>query len=213
MTDWAIHGQEIGNCNCNPGCPCQFSQLPTDGTCEALLTYRIDKGHYGSVKLDGLHAAVLYKWPGPVHEGNGQMQMIIDERATDDQRAALEAIMTGEDTDEFATMFSVFSLMSPNRHETLSAEISLDYDAESGTGTATVGSYAETKVQPIPNIVSGDPHFISISLPNGFEFSKAAMACGTTRTRNAAISLEKNSGTHAHIADLHLTGRGVERAA
>ncbi|UWQ31215.1 DUF1326 domain-containing protein [Leisingera sp. M527] len=213
MTDWAIHGQEIGNCNCNPGCPCQFSQLPTDGTCEAMLTYRIDKGHYGSVQLDGLYAAVIYKWPGAVHEGNGQMQMIIDERATADQRAALEAIMTGEDTDEFATMFYVFSLTSPTKHETLHAAISLDYDRETGTGSARVGDYAETKVQPIANIVSGDPHFISIALPKGFEFTEAAMASGSTVTRNAAISLDKNSATHAHIAELHLTGRGVERAA
>lgn len=213
MTEWAIHGQEIGNCNCNPGCPCQFSQLPTDGTCEASLTYRIDKGHYGDVKLDGLYAAVLYKWPGPVHEGNGQMQMIIDKRASDEQRTALEAIMTGEDTEEFATMFYVFSLMSPTKHETLSAEISLEYDPETGIGSAHAGNYSKTQVQPIPNIVSGDPHFVSIALPKGFEFSEAQMACGSTKTSNAAISLEKNSGTHAHVAELHLTGKGVERAA
>ncbi|OED49690.1 hypothetical protein AB838_05060 [Rhodobacteraceae bacterium (ex Bugula neritina AB1)] len=213
MKDWAIHGQEIGNCNCNPGCPCQFSQLPTDGTCEAVLTYRIDKGHYGNVELDGLYAAVLYKWPGPVHEGDGQMQMIIDQHATPEQRAALEAIMTGEDTDEFATMFYVFSLMSPTKHETLTADISLEYDPETGTGMARIGEFAETKVHPIPNIVSGDPHFVTIALPKGFEFAEAAMAAGSTQTRNAAISLEKNSGTHAHVAALHLTGQGVERAA
>ncbi|GHG91671.1 DUF1326 domain-containing protein [Pseudodonghicola xiamenensis] len=213
MKDWAIHGQEIGNCNCNPGCPCQFSQLPTGGSCEALLTFRIDTGHYGDVKLDGLHAACLYKWPGPVHEGNGQMQMIIDESATAEQRAALEAIMTGEDTVEFGTMFYVFSLMSPTRHETLTADISLDYDADTGIGTARVGDLAQTSVKPIPNIVSGEPHVVKISLPDGFEFAEATMACGSTITQDTAIRLEKNTGTHAHIADLHMTGNGIERAA
>ncbi|MGR3758647.1 DUF1326 domain-containing protein [Roseobacteraceae bacterium NS-SX3] len=213
MKDWAIHGQEIGNCNCNPGCPCQFSQLPTDGTCEAALTYRIDSGHYGDVSLNGLYAAVLYKWPGAVHEGNGQMQMIIDERATPEQRAALEAIMTGQDTQEFATMFNVFSMMSPTKHETLSAKISLDYDPDTGTGSARAGGFAETEVKPIPNIVSGEPHTVRILLPNGFEFSEAAMACGSTTTSNAAIELTKNRDTHAHIAALHLTGNGVVRAA
>lgn len=213
MKDWAIQGQEIANCNCDPGCPCQFSQLPSNGNCEAMITIRIDKGHYGDVKLDGLHAACLYKWPGAVHEGDGQMQMIVDERATPEQRAALEAIMTGEDTVEFGTMFYVFSLMSPTKHETLSADISMSYDAATGTGIARVGDLAETSVKPIPNIVSGEPHVVSIALPNGFEFAEAVMACGTTATWDTAIRLENNAGTHAHIADLHMTGNGIERAA
>lgn len=213
MIDWAIHGHEIANCNCNPGCPCQFSQLPTDGTCEAMMTYRIDSGHYGDVKLDGLHAGCLYKWPGPVHEGNGQMQMIVDSRATPEQRAALEAIMTGQDTAEFATMFFVFSAMSPTRHPTISADISMEYDGKSGTGKATVDGVGEIEVHPIPNIVSGDPHFVSIALPHGFEYRRAVMAAGSTRTQDTAIQLEKNSGTHAHVCELHLTGQGVQEVA
>ncbi|MFW8636961.1 DUF1326 domain-containing protein [Cribrihabitans pelagius] len=213
MTDWAIHGLSISNCNCVPGCPCQFSQLPSDGTCEAMMTFRIDKGHHGDISLDGLSAAVLYKWPGAVHEGNGEMQMIIGDNASDEQRAALEAIMRGEDTQEFATMFHVFSTMSPTKHETLTAPVSLDYDPDTRTGTAKAGDIAETTVKPIPNIVSGEPHTVSIKLPHGFEYAEAQVATGTTVTRKAAISLTKNTDSHAHIAELHLTGDGVQRAA
>ncbi|WP_323776563.1 DUF1326 domain-containing protein [Leisingera sp.] len=213
MKDWAIHGLGIANCNCVPGCPCQFSQLPSDGTCEAMLTFRIDKGHHGKVSLDGLTAAVLYKWPGAVHEGNGEMQMIIDEGASADQRAALEAIMRGEDTQEFATMFHVFSTMSPTKHETLTAPVSIDFDAEKMTGSAKAGDIAETTVKPIANIVSGEPHSVSIKLPNGFEYAEAHVASGSTVTHKGAIRLEKNSDTHTHVAELHLTGDGVQRAA
>ena len=35
MTPWELHGRELGNCNCAPGCPCQFMSLPTYGHCEA----------------------------------------------------------------------------------------------------------------------------------------------------------------------------------
>ncbi|KIC07578.1 hypothetical protein RA19_23805 [Leisingera sp. ANG-M1] len=213
MTDWAIHGFEIANCNCVPGCPCQFSQLPNDGTCEAMLTFRIDKGHYGDTSLDGLLAAAIYKWPGPIHEGNGEMQLIIDERATADQKAALEAIMTGQDTAEFATMFFVFNAMCTTKHETLSAAVSLSYDKETGTGHARAGDIGETSVEPIPNVVSGAPHSVQIKLPNGFEYDVASVARGSTKTPGSAISLEKNSSTHAHVAELHLTGAGVQRAA
>ena len=71
MHDWSIQGKVLANCNCNFGCPCQFSVLPTDGTCEAIAYFRFDKGHYGDVSLDGLRTAGVYKWPGPIHEGNG----------------------------------------------------------------------------------------------------------------------------------------------
>jgi hypothetical protein len=213
MTDWAIHGFEIVNCNCLPGCPCQFSQLPSDGTCRAMLTFRIDDGHYGATRLDGLYAAAIYSWPGPIHEGNGERQIVIDKRATPEQRAGLEAIMRGEDTDEFATMFFVFNAMTATSHDTLSAEISLEWDAEAGSGSATVGDIGRTTVAPIPNIVSGAPHFATIALPAGFEYAEAQVAQGSTSTPGSAIQLQGIDGTHAHTSELHLTGRGVVRAA
>ncbi len=211
MTDWSIQGEEMANCNCNFGCPCQFGVLPTDGTCEAAVVFDITKGHYGDVKLDGLRAAGVYKWPGPIHEGNGQMQLIIDEKADNDQRAALQAILTGEDTDEMATMWYVFSAMAPTRHDTLYKSISLDLNQSDRIGSATVTDVFEINAKPIPNIVSGDPHRIGINLPHGFEFNHAEMASGRTKTTGGDISLDKNNNTHAHFASLHLTGAGVVR--
>ena len=71
----------------------QFNALPY---CEAAVGYEIDTGHYGDIKLDGLRVSATYKWPGPVHEGNGEYQIFIDENATE-QRDAIEKIVTGED--------------------------------------------------------------------------------------------------------------------
>lgn len=211
MTDWSVQGEEMVNCNCNFGCPCQFGVLPTDGVCEAAVVYDIKKGHYGDIKLDGLRAAGVYKWPSAIHEGNGHMQLIIDKAANEDQRAALQAILSGEDTDEMATMWFVYSTMSPNKHDTLYEDISLDWNALERTGTAQVGDIFGLAVQPIPNIVSGLPHRIGINLPNGFEFDHAEMASGRTKTTGGDISLDKNNDTHAHFAKLHLTGSGVVR--
>jgi len=212
MTEWRIKAREMANCNCNFGCPCQFGVLPTDGTCEAAVVIEIETGHHGDVQLDGLRVGAVYKWPAAIHEGNGHMQLIIDERADADQRAALETIMTGGDTDEMATMWFVFGLMSPNRHETLYAPISVDMNIDDRTGHATVGDVFELSAVPIPNIVSGDPHRISIALPHGFEFAQAEMASGKTKTTGGDLDLLKNNATHAHFAQLHLTGSGVVRA-
>ena len=212
MTDWTIKALELANCNCNFGCPCQFSQPPSDGTCEAVAAFEFQEGKYGDVDLSGLKAVGVYKWPGPIHMGNGEMQLIIDDKATAEQRAALDAIMTGDDTQELATMWYVFSMMSPNKYPTLTAPVSMSYDAESGIGSIRVPGIVKTDIKPIPNVVSGEPHRISIALPHGFEFEKAEMACGSTETSGGEIDLLKNSATHAHIAQLHLSGAGIVRA-
>ncbi len=212
MTSWHIKAEEIANCNCNFGCPCQFGVLPTDGTCEAAVIYNITTGHHGDTSLDGLRAAGVYKWPGAIHEGDGEMQLIIDPKADDDQRAALETILTGGDTDEMATMWYVFSAMCPTKHETLTAPISVEMNQTERTGSGSAEGIFELTLRPIPNIVSGEPHRISINLPNGFEFASAEMASGQTKTSGGAISLLKNHDTHAHLAQLNLTGSGVVRA-
>ena len=208
MTNWEIQGEELANCNCNFGCPCQFGVLPTDGTCEAAVVYKINKGHYGKTSLDGLTAAGVYKWPGPIHEGNGHMQLIIDPKADADQRTALEAIMSGADTEEMATMWFVFGAMSPNKHDTIYAPVSLDLNIEDRIGKGVADGVFDIAAEPIPNIVTGEPHRIGIALPHGFEFGFAEMAKGRTKTTGGDLELIKNTGTHAHMASLHLTGQG-----
>src|SRR5687768_11169188 len=109
MTPWEIQGRELINCNCSYGCPCQFNALPTHGFCEAIGAIAIDKGHYGDVKLDGLKIAIAFKWPGPIHEGKGKGLAVLDSNANPAEREALLKIMSGQDTDPFATMFAVFA--------------------------------------------------------------------------------------------------------
>src|SRR5438067_5270623 len=81
MVKWDVKATEFANCNCSYGCPCQFNALPTHGNCRAVAGYQIHQGHFGNVRLDGLRAVALWAFPGPVHQGNGTMQLVIDERA------------------------------------------------------------------------------------------------------------------------------------
>ena len=46
------------------------------------------------------------------------MQLIIDERADDRQREALVKILSGEETDDMATVWWVFGAMSPDQTPT-----------------------------------------------------------------------------------------------
>ena len=87
--EWTIRGVEYANCNCDYGCPCQFSSPTTHGNCEGVITGHIEEGHHDDTRLDGLDWVMMFWWPGEIAEGNGREQMVIDERADDDQREGL----------------------------------------------------------------------------------------------------------------------------
>lgn len=209
MTPWEIHGLEFGNCNCVYACPCQFNALPDKGFCEASVGYQIDRGHHGDVTLDGVRMAAQYQWPGAVHDGNGTMQLFVDPDASEAQRKAVLAIMQGEDTEEAATMWWIFSAMCPNKLEAQVRRIEVDVDVPARRGRVSVADAFETTGEPIKNPVTGADHRVRIDLPHGFEYAIAEIGSGSTRSRGEIqINLD---ATYGQFCELHLTGKGVIR--
>jgi hypothetical protein len=190
-TEWQISGEEIGNCNCAWGCPCQFNAPPTTGRCEALVAYEIRDGHYGDTTLDGVRFAGIYSWPGRIDEGNGTRQMIVDERATPEQRAAIDALVSGS---EGGTLFEIFAAVCPNQLNTLTAPIDMQTDRERRVASISIAGIAESRVEPIKNPVTGEEHRARIVLPDGFEYTEAEVAntveCNTTADGPPSIMLE-----------------------
>lgn len=52
--DWHLKGEGVVCCPCTTPCPCRTNGKATYGHCEATLYLRIQEGHYGRVKLDGM---------------------------------------------------------------------------------------------------------------------------------------------------------------
>lgn len=207
MTDWMIKGPEIATCNCDFSCPCQFNALPTAGDCRAAVAMRIDKGHYGDVSLDGLHWAVIAAWPGPIHMGHGEVQPIVDERATPEQRNALLTIMSGQDSEPGANFFQVFSTTFEKMHDPLFTEIHFEADLKSCEGHFSVPAVVQAKTHAIKNPVTGQPHHVKVALRSGFEFTEAEFASASVKAHgNITLNLHDK---HAHLAMLHLTGKGL----
>ncbi len=206
--EWRIKGTELANCNCAYGCPCQFNALPTHRDCRAAVAFEIEEGRFGAVRLDGLRSALLLSWPGAVHEGNGTMQVIIDERADAAQRDALFKIMTGAETDDMATMWWVYSAMCPNKLEPLFRPIEYEVDIDARRGHFRVPGIVETVGEPIRNPVTGAEHRVRIDLMGGFEYLVAEMGSATTKA-TAAIALEGLENTYAQFARLHLSNKGI----
>ena len=206
---WEIEGYEYANCNCDYGCPCQFNSLPTDNTCRAFAATKIDKGYFKNISLDGLIVGFSVDFPNPIHEGNGTHQIYIDVNATEEQRGALLRIMRGEDTDAMATHYAVYHEMSSNRLEPVILPMTLEIDLDSATARATAGDIIESSCEPIINPVTNEVHRAQIHLPNGFEYTTAEMASGTTNS-TGDVPLEL-SGSYGQLNKLHISSAGVIR--
>ena len=172
-TNWRIAGEEFGSCNCAWGCPCQFMALPTYGNCEGLTSWQIREGYFGDTRLDGVLFAEIDWWPGPIHDGNGIRQLVIDEQTTPDQRVALTAIWSGV---QGGAVFEILAAVCPKQLETVVAPITLQIDRERRHGVLRIPGIGETHAEPIKNPVSGEEHRARIVLPGGFEFEEAEMA-------------------------------------
>lgn len=197
-TKWKIRGEEVISCNCAWGCPCQFNANPTHGNCEAFGVWEIREGHYGDVWLDGVRFAEIYWWPGPVHEGNGIRQMIIDEKATAEQRQALRALDSGK---QGGAYFEIFSAVTPHVREPIIAPITLEADRERRQATVRIPNVAEIQAEPIKNPVTGEEHRARIDLPNGFEYKLAEMGNSALWRVHSGEQLNfEHRNTYAHFA-------------
>jgi hypothetical protein len=205
--DWYVEGIEFGNCNCDYGCPCQFESRPTGGRCHGFEVVRIDKGHFGDMKLDGLNVALVYAWPGPIFEGNGEIQAIIDERASAAQRTALATILAGGETNDEATHWWVYHAMASKVHAPLFKPIAFAVDLAARTATVAIPGVLEAEGRPIKSPATGQPHRVQISIPNGIEFETAEIGSASTRAFGV-IPLDLKD-TYGQFSVLRHSGGGI----
>ena len=206
---WMLRGVEFTNCNCDYGCPCQFNAPTTHGFCEALASSVIEEGYFNDTELDGLKFLFLAQWPGEIAEGNGRTQVIIDDSADADQREALRKIAHGESTTLGATHFSVFSTTMSEVLETLYTPLDIQIDVDAREASVSAPGLVRSSGTPCIDPHSGEPTRSGIHLPNGFEYTYAEMASGTSRV-TAGIELDLKD-SYGQFNLLHMNQDGVIR--
>jgi hypothetical protein len=95
---WKLSGQYYETCSCDFVCPCvpaQMAATPSKGSCTFAMAFRIERGRYGDVPLDGLGFIVLGRTPEAMNKGNWSVGVIADDRADAAQRDAIAAIVSG----------------------------------------------------------------------------------------------------------------------
>jgi hypothetical protein len=94
---WNASGDYFETCTCDYLCPCLSSNLtalPTKGECVFAFAFRVDRGRFADVSLDGLCFALSRAR----RDGRGQLEggLIVDERVDAAQEQALAAIASGQ---------------------------------------------------------------------------------------------------------------------
>ena len=174
--------------------------------CKGLVGMRITKGHFEGTELDGLMFAATVDFPGALHEGNGAMQAIIDERATPEQRTALFNIMSGKNSAE-GTLFHIFSAIVTKMHDPVFVPFEFSFNKDGRIARLVAKGILETDVEPIKNPVSGAPHRIQVTMPEGFEHISAEIASANIHS-TGAIKFD-TKGTHSSLATVVQTPQGV----
>jgi hypothetical protein len=207
---WSFKSETYDNCNCDINCGCQFNLPSTRGHCQSAFIGRVVEGHYDDAPLVGLNWAALYKWPGEIKDGNGRRQIIIDQRADEAQRIALEAIISGRAGRPLSNFFSVFAGTCSDFCETLFLPIELETDLERTTARVEIPGILKSKARPKINEFDGEPFRIALARRSGsFEFTYAEVGLGTTSVTGEMEMTFQD--TWAHFCIHHFDQDGLVR--
>jgi hypothetical protein len=99
-TAWRIRGGYFESCNCDPICPCRrIDDVPggrsTHGICTGVLSWLIDEGAVGGTDLAGMAVAMAVRYDDDEPGSPWSWVLYLDERGSEEQQAAVEAIFTG----------------------------------------------------------------------------------------------------------------------
>ena len=141
--DWKLEGQYFESCNCDLVCPCIFLRPPTQGFCNAMVGWQIEKGYMDDVDLSGLNVGLWLYAPGLMTEGGWQVTLYIDERADAKQAEALQKIWGGTVGGHPAVIAELVGEIKGVH----SAKVDITYTDKQKT--MKIGDYGEVKVNAL----------------------------------------------------------------
>jgi hypothetical protein len=192
--NWRIEGDYFESCNCELLCPCLLSHAqarPTEGHCDVVLATHVSSGSYANVDLSGLNVVQALTTPAEMSKGGGTLAVYVDSHANDAQRAALEAIFTGN----AGGPPSLLSGMIATRLPTRLAQINFSSDGKKFS--VSIPGITEVTVEGV--IGARDQ---VVWLENvGHPFSRRLAAAKGTQSHFADHSLIfDNSGRNGHFS-------------
>ncbi len=208
---WEFKSDTYDNCNCAMNCGCQFNLPSTHGYCQSAYVGSVVEGNFNATPLAGLKWAGMYKWPGEIAEGNGKRLIVIDERADEAQRVAIETIISGEACAPLSNVFSVYASTCSEFCATLFLPITLEANVELRTARVEIPGVMKGSGRPMVNEFTSQPFHIALARPSGsIEFTYAEIGLGTTTVTGGLDMAFEDS--YAMFCVLHFNRDGLIRA-
>lgn len=198
-SQWSMQGTLLQGCNCDYGCPCNFNARPTQGDCEGTWSGYIDQGNYGAVQLGGLNFTMICDWPQAIHEGNGECQLLIDAKASQEQRDGLLTILKGEVGGPWSILKNTFSKYYEPQF------VDFETKLEGAHSSVRAGDVFELEMEPIKNPVTGAEAFPGVVLPQGLLYRESTRASTKTYRVRGNINYEY-TGTDAAFSPFSWSG-------
>jgi hypothetical protein len=199
---WQLSGDYFENCNCDVVCPCLVSPAapltsrPTQGTCDVALFFHIDKGSYDTTPLDSLNVAVIGHAPGPMGAGNWTIAAYIDERADDQQTAALGAIFGGAEGGPMAAFAPLIGTHLGAK------KVAIRYSINGKSRSAEIVGILQMAVEPLPTMHPSGETWAALGHPVAPD--KMALAVGIAGSTFADHGMRwDNSGKNGHYAPIN----------
>lgn len=140
---WQASGDFFDACTCDQTCPCIFLSPPTQGYCDAVVAWHVERGSYSNVKLDGLNVVMAGHWPGKMIDGGGSVALYLDEKGSEEQREALAQIFSGQAGGQPAALAALVS-------EVLGVgPAPIEYKIEGKKRSLRVGNVAEAAAEEV----------------------------------------------------------------
>lgn len=181
---WSLEADYLQGCSCDYGCPCEFEAPPTRGFCQGLGAWKINRGRYGEVSLDGLGLGFALFTPEAMHKGNGTAVLFVDEKANQTQREALLAIASGKAGGmPFEIIKAIVTKILPPQF------VSFQFDLRGKNSSVKIGNAAVIAFEPVKNPITGEPESVRVEHATGFIF-KTAEVVSAKECRSSVPNLD-----------------------
>lgn len=137
-----LEGDLLEVCDCKVLCPCWIGEDADNGTCDAIVGYRIAKGAIDGTDVSGLSLVIAGHIPGNILQGNWKVAIYIDERASKQQEEALLKVWTGQAGGPVADLAKLVGEVVAVQRAPIT------FHVKEGQGTLKVGSAVEAEMSP-----------------------------------------------------------------
>lgn len=191
--EWRVSGSYFEACNCDAICPCrsvhgQPGGPSTYGECHGTISWHVHEGRAGAVDLSDLRVAMSLRYFDEQQPSTPwEVVLYVDERADDEQRAALADIFLGR---AGGTVSHLYGPAIGEVHAVRPARITLEHVAPRKRIDVVGYLLVEAEGE------ASDPGDVQCGIP-GFDHPGTELYADVIRSRDPVLRWEVRGSRHA----------------